>query len=79
VSGGRLQCSTGAGRIRAGQDGIGDAHGASAEEATVLEQVIKDRGIQVLVNLDDADRVLSADPAIDITADVMAQLAKGKP
>jgi len=45
----------------------------------IIEQVIKDRGIHILVNLDDKDRVLAADPAIDITAEVIAQLANAKP
>jgi hypothetical protein len=45
----------------------------------VLEQVLKDYGIQVLVNLDDKERVLVADPGIDLTAEVLVRLERLTP
>jgi Skp family chaperone for outer membrane proteins len=42
----------------------------------ILEQVLKDYGIQILVNLDDKDRVLVAEPGIDLTPEVLARLEK---
>jgi Skp family chaperone for outer membrane proteins len=45
----------------------------------VLEQVLKDYDIQILLNLDDKERVLIADPAIDLTAEVLARLERLNP
>ncbi len=41
----------------------------------ILGQIVKERGVQLLINLDDQERVLWSNPAIDITNDVVALLA----
>jgi len=45
----------------------------------VLEQVLKDYDLQIFLNLDDKERVLTADPAIDLTAEVLARLERLNP
>jgi len=42
-----------------------------------IEQVAKAKGVQVVVNLDDAS-IVWADPALDITAEVVTQLARAE-
>jgi hypothetical protein len=44
----------------------------------ILAKGVKERGIQVLVNLDDKVRVLWSDPEIDVTGDVVMAVNQAK-